>query len=318
VSAPGAPPLAPVAVRWRDGRPLVDLCPVVERFRDPFYDDTITRALARPFALLCRREVPIEELDAAPAAPPAGFVFHLSRCGSTLITRMLAAVPGHVVASEPSLLELLLDPRAPAPWDEAARIRWLRAVVTALGWRRFGDERRLFVKLAPWLTLLLPLVRRAFPAVPWIFVVRDPVEVMVSNLRTPGGRIFPGALDDRLVGVPLAEAVAMSQEEYLARLLGRLCEAALAHLGDGGRVVDYRDLPACVTDELPAHFGLGLDAHDRDRMRAVTGVHAKAPHLPWREDSAAKQRAADAEVRDAAARWVAGPYARLLAARARG
>ena len=35
----------------------------------------------------------------------------------------------------------------------------------------------------------LPLFRAAFPKTPWIFIYRDPVEVMVSLLRKPSGTI---------------------------------------------------------------------------------------------------------------------------------
>lgn len=312
-------PLLPVALRWRDGRPFVDLLPVAERFSDPFWDHTVDRALRRPLTLLCRRTVPLEALEdeAGASAPLAGLIFHLSRCGSTLITRMLAAVPGHVVASEPSVLEALLDPRGAAPWDEEQRIRWLRALILAFGRRRFGDERRLFVKLSPWLTLLLPLVRRAFPEVPWIFVCREPVEVLVSNLTSVGGRALPGMVDERLTGLALEEALALSPEDYLVRLLAGFCETALRDLAEGGRVVDYRDLPEAALDDIPRHFGLALGSDDLERMRAATAVHAKNPLVAWRADSAQKQREAAPEVRAAAEAWLRAPYAALQAARQR-
>jgi hypothetical protein len=36
---------------------------------------------------------------------PDGFVFHMSRCGSTLVAQMLAVVPDHVVVSEAEPLD---------------------------------------------------------------------------------------------------------------------------------------------------------------------------------------------------------------------
>ena len=38
------------------------------------------------------------------------------------------------------------------------------------------------MKFSSWNVLYLPLVRAAFPVVPWVFVYRHPVEVMVANL----------------------------------------------------------------------------------------------------------------------------------------
>ena len=61
------------------------------------------------------------------------------------------------------------------------RIEWLRGVVSALGQPRLGTEKHLFIKFDAWKVLDLPLIRRAFPAVPWIFLYRDPVEVLTSQ-----------------------------------------------------------------------------------------------------------------------------------------
>ena len=48
-----------------------------------------------------------------PALEPSGFVFHLSRCGSTLIANALQTAPGALVLSEPEILAEVLA-RAPS------------------------------------------------------------------------------------------------------------------------------------------------------------------------------------------------------------
>jgi hypothetical protein len=53
-------------------------------------------------------------------------------------------------------------------------------MVAALGQARAG-ETRLFLKLDCWHMRDLPLFRRAFPNTPWVFLYRDPVEVLVSH-----------------------------------------------------------------------------------------------------------------------------------------
>ena len=38
---------------------------------------------------------------------PSGFIFHMSRCGSTVISQMLAALAEHVVVSEAGPIDAL-------------------------------------------------------------------------------------------------------------------------------------------------------------------------------------------------------------------
>ena len=102
MSAPG-PSWAPAQIRWTPSGPLVDWCHLGDlRFADPFFEQTIERAMAHPFNLLFRRATSLAAMGepAQPELKPAGLIFHMSRCGSTLVSRMLAASPENMVLSE--------------------------------------------------------------------------------------------------------------------------------------------------------------------------------------------------------------------------
>src|SRR5580658_10714552 len=64
---------------------------------DPFFQQTVNHALGDPARMLFLRETPVgllaELAREHPGIAPNGFIFHLSRCGSTLVTRMLASLP---------------------------------------------------------------------------------------------------------------------------------------------------------------------------------------------------------------------------------
>jgi len=67
------------------------------RFTDPFFENTVRRAGRRAE----RWTQPLESLTGiAPGPGPAGLIFHVSRCGSTLISQMLSTA-GQLVLSEP-------------------------------------------------------------------------------------------------------------------------------------------------------------------------------------------------------------------------
>ncbi len=100
-------------------------------------------------------------------------------------------------------------------------------MVAAFGRKRSGRERHYVVKLDCWHTLALPLFRRAFPDVPWVFLYRDPVEVLVSQMRQRGMQMVPQYLPPGFYGI--ADTDATMDEDYCARVLGVICRAALDH-----------------------------------------------------------------------------------------
>src|SRR5215216_3426983 len=141
----------PIRLYWLQSSAFVDWCHSGElRFTDPFFDQTIEKCLRHPFNLLFRHQTPVDTLrlrhEARPGLPPTGFVFHLSRCGSTLISQMLAALPQNVVISEAPPLDSALRARFNNPrMTEGMRTLWLQWVVSALGQQRSDDEKYLFI-----------------------------------------------------------------------------------------------------------------------------------------------------------------------------
>lgn len=283
--------------------------------RESFYEDSIRRTLRSPFARLFRYRTGLDDLiaqaDAIPSRMPDGFIFHMSRCGSTLVAQMLAALPHSIVVSEAAPVDTvtqLARATESRAGDHAARA--LRAIIATLGRCRAGDERRYFVKLDSWHALALPLYRRAFPRVPWIFLYRDPVEVLVSQMRQRGTQMLPQVLPPRLYGID--DDAAIPDEDYCARVLAAICNAAADNAGlGGGLMIDYRELPSAATSRIMPHFGIAAGADEQAAMLATAAHDAKSPSQPFEADGAAKQREASEAVRHAADRRLGDIYRRL-------
>lgn len=311
----------PLRMIWRNGKPSLDWGFMGEnRFTESFFEQTVDRCLRHPANLLFRHETGMEVLDellsGKPGIAPNGFVFHLSRCGSTLVAQMLAALESTVVMSEARPIDQVLRAHFQNPdVDEATRVRWLRGVINALAQPRTGRERCFFVKFDSWHVLQLPLIVKAFPQVPWIFLYREPVEVMVSQARQPGAQMIPGAIEPEFLGLKPADS--SSLDEYCARVLGRVCEAAVEYCDCGrGRFVHFRELPGVMTGPLLKFFGLQCSDEEIARMQHASRFNAKTPALTFEEDSALKQRDATDAIKELAQRWIAGPYEKLEQLRA--
>jgi hypothetical protein len=193
---------------------------------------------------------------------------------------------------------------------DAWRIGGLRAIVSALGRKRRPVERHCIVKLDAWHALDLPIVERAFPGVPWFFVYRDPVEVMVSHQRT-ASRFMAPVNAPSLFGIELADAVRMPQEEYRARVLARICDTVLSANPSPAQLVSYTELPGAIERRIAPAFGIELGPEGR----AAARFDAKRPDRTFVPDGEEKRRSASPAIRAAVRRFAAAPYAQLEALR---
>jgi len=309
-------------IYWRDYRPMVDWGHLgTRRFTDPFFAQTIDPCVRHPADLLFRHQTLLDDLGemvvSQPGLRPTGFIFHMSRCGSTLISQMLAAAPRNIVLSEAAPIDDILRGHFRNPYiTEERRVRWLQWLLSVLARRRHPAEQNVFIKFDCWHVMFLPLIRRAFPDVPWVFLYRDPLEVMASAQKQLGGQMIPGVLDPGLFGWDPAMVGRMTLYEYTARVLAKLCEAALAQAQAGrGKLANYRQLPASIWPALMEYWKVDFSAEETSRMLGAAQMNAKNPVLPFEADSQAKRDSATTELRALTQQWLDGVYQQLEAQR---
>jgi hypothetical protein len=310
----------PVRAVWLSGQLYVRWSYLGQvRLREPFFEGSVQHCFLKPFNRLFAPLTPIanlaEMLSVRPSLPPRGFIFHMSRCGSTLVSQMLAASNRNIVVSEASPIDAVVrakDVRPDLPDDEQAQ--WLTAIIAALGQPRRGEQ-NFFLKMENLHTLALPLFRRAFPSVPWIFLYRDPVEVVVSQFHSPGPQMMPRAVDGRANRLAGAFGAKITVDS-MARVLATACGPVAGHYRDGGGLlVNYCELPDAVWGRILPHFGVACSRSDRVAMAAAARYDAKTPTFVFAPDGAAKQHAATTATRAAADKHLRPIYRRLEALR---
>ena len=285
--------------------------------QESFFEDSLRRARRRPINALLKVCTPLGILGkpapADAAATPDGLIFHMSRCGSTLVSQMLAAMPGGIVVSEAPPLDAVVQmvhSHPEAPLDQ--RVALLRGMAAALGRDRFGNRRHYVIKTDSWHSLALPLFRAAFPDTPWVFLFRDPTEVMVSQMRVRGSQTVPGTELDPVFAIP--DPTSLSAEDYIARVLNRVTQAAVDHAEIGGGLfVDYADLPDAVEQRILPHFGIGTDPKALAAMHAAATWDAKAPSFAFEPDAENKRRSASDAVHAASEAYLHDVHRELKA-----
>lgn len=284
-----------------------------EELRDAFMQETVARVAAPETIVHVARD---GVGRAAPDAAPAGLIFHIARCGSTLISQLLRTLDDLVVYAEPQPVNELLAP--PHRWPRSELVGALRTLGVAFARHARG---RYVLKLSSWNTLFCDVLADAFPGTPWVLSLRDPVEVGVSLLAQPPGWFQDAAQASQgLAGLVDPDGAAQSREEFVARTYGAFCAAAARLDAGHGKLVPYESLPAAVWNVVAPHFALSVDAAQRVRMAQEARRQAKAPIGKASEfvsDTALKRRAASPELRraiDACARPQLQRLVRLHAA----
>jgi hypothetical protein len=235
--------------------------------------------------------------------PLAGVVLHASRCGSTAVLSALGSWPGIVTVDEPPDLDVALTQARAGGGTDA-----LDRVVARLG--ALGD--RVIVKADAWHVLEMRRLLAAAPGVPWLFVHRDPAEILVSHSRQPGSHTVPGVLSPIWFG----PAQTVHPLPHAAAVLSAIFGAVTPYAGPQ-TMVGHGELPEAVPGRLAAHFDLDPAAVDRAALAAVMARHAKRPYEPYVDDRAEKQQDVSAVI-EALVAFVVGPaYRELLRRRDR-
>jgi len=255
-------------------------------------------------------------------------VFHESRCGSTLVANVLTKYnpEQHRVYSEPSppinaMIMICGEDDDGCSPEDAQRL--LRDTLYLMGRSDDHREERFFVKFQSLLSTKIGLFQETFPQVPFMYVYRDPVQVMVSQLRVPKIRNAncvrrqssgTSSRVQRLLG--RARPVGVDPVEYCAAHLASLTESAAYELDDEdslGVPVNYRDLPdALWSDWLPPLLNLG-EPVDVDDLKQVAGQYSKGrDNSPlkgeFHEDNAKKDDAATDAMKSAALKYMQRSY----------
>lgn len=226
------------------------------------------------------------------------FIFHMSRCGSTLVTQMLATSDRFFVISEPPIVNALLDPALVLP-NEYSKMELLRAIIYAIESCKPKHVEFTFVKFRSWNTLFLDKILEQFPKTEWMFVHRNGLEVLESVLRDPPGWLRSRDTYERLfsphLGLSLGELRQLHDDEYAIRVLGTFCKTALEQKSSRALYIDYDHIVEGLPSILEKAWKLNLTPFEGENMFARTKIYSKDPRKTqkFEPDGEKKRQAAN-------------------------
>jgi hypothetical protein len=310
-------PVDAVVVDGRPGLMWMNMADV--SLSEPFFQQTVARArINHPDRgeLFTEFDTLVQLEKALPSVQPAGFIFHSSRCGSTLVANACREVTDSIVLSEANAIDKLvarfITDAPQGSIKESIYSILLRGVINALGQHRTGNERHLFVKFACCSVSQIRRITRIWPDVPWIFLYRDPVETIVSNLKTVPSWLID---EDRrvlahIVGTSTEAVAEMTLEELCARSIGSFYLTAHGIANGNSMLLNYNQLSVPVISSILNFFKINPSSKELERIATVSRIYSKEDRgtRTFVPDSDAKHELASDLVREMAERWAKGPY----------
>lgn len=262
-----------------------------KRFAEPFFDETILKCLSHPFNSKHFKVVSNMELlepwsRAMEQVKLSAIIFHVSRCGSTLLTQLLSLMQQNIVLSEVPFLDEIL--RLPYQTKEVSKEKaesLFNAAITFYGQVRFSGEQQLFLKTDSWHILFYRQLRKLYPNVPFVLLYRAPDEVACSHQKKRGMHSIPNLLEPGIFGWSPGNIKELSLDVYLSRVLETYFAAYLeiASLDDNILLANYNEGIPVILNRIVDKIGLVLSDNEWEKVRERAGYDAKQPGKKFSE-----------------------------------
>lgn len=263
-------------------------------FAEPFFDESVVKikglnsehAGISSVSDLALFEEWSNDLD---AIEPSAFIFHISRCGSTLVSQLLTESSEHIVLPEvPFFDDLLRLPYQYSDFAAQTTSRLLTAAMKYYGQKRRGMEQHLFVKADSWHLFFYEQLRQLYPNTPFVLMYRNPNEVFSSLKRVPALQSVPGLIEPEVFGFD-SDEVPQEQDIYIAQVLEKYLQQYHKIIATDNKflLLNYSEGPMPMIKKIAAFSHITLDAQNIATMEERSRYHSKKPGEAFSEISPA-------------------------------
>ncbi|SFD63659.1 hypothetical protein SAMN05518672_102727 [Chitinophaga sp. CF118] len=261
------------------------------RMIKPFFDETIQICRIKQrerssLESLCNIDFMLDACKDLISLEPASFIFHVSRCGSTLISQAFSSPEENIVIAEAPLLDEILRAAEKQPEIGASRETWFKAAVKAMGQKRNFRETDYLIKLDSWHIHFYDLLREWYPQTPFFFLYRRPDEVIASHDKRRGIHAVPGMIPPALLktnepahfGADFNRYTAQVLEQYYSKMQD-ICR--LNH--PNNFFFDYADGSNKMMEAFSQFTGISIK--DSDQMNLRLKYHSKSSQEVFKPDA---------------------------------
>ncbi|MFB9076942.1 sulfotransferase family protein [Flavobacterium procerum] len=246
---------------------------------DPFFDDTIAKCRAhsynsKRFKLVSTVENLIEWSNEIESVELKALIFHVSRCGSTMLSQSLASSDENVMISEAGIIDQILRSEA---FDLQSKSVLLKAVISLLGQKRFSEQKNIILKLDAWSVFVASYLRKLFPKIPFALLYRNPAEVLRSHQKNSGMHMVPNIIPASVFDITQSELHELSLPQYRALVLEKYFKAFLYFYGKDNNVtlLNYNEGMKNVVEKFISFAKLQYSDEEIEIMLERLNSHSK-------------------------------------------
>jgi len=266
-------------------------------FTDPFFNETILKAScleinSRQYRSVSDLNILTELANTIHPVEPTAFIFHISRCGSTLLSQTLGLHDEHIILSEVSFIDDLLKLLTIDEWLINVEYQAiLKAAIGLYGRRNSTNKKRLFIKTDSWHLYYLPLFRLLYPSTPFLLLFRKPDEVLYSQQKKRGMHAVPGLISDSILGIKSNKTNIANFDGHMIKVI----ESYYASLNkftqndDLSFLANYDEGIEQIINRLANYINIDIDENYRKLINERCLYNAKFPDQVFKVEYSNKE-----------------------------
>lgn len=188
----------------------------------------------------------------------------------TLVANAMEATGHFSVISEASYLTNLLLDHQHSEQDKAEVIRLL-----------LSSYSNPLVKFNAWDVDFLPLIHKAFPSTPMVFLIREPKAILTSHQRLSGIHMVPGNPVARQIGINAKQPLLDYQVSVLIRLMETMIIQRSKLPPELVMTLDYKDIDLNIIIRIATFFGCQINQVQKEETGQMIKWYSKDTKTPY-------------------------------------
>lgn len=261
-------------------------------FDRPFFDETIIQCKqhpynSSPFKCISSIENMIEWSETFSEMVSVTFIFHISRCGSTLLSQLIGLDSKYVVLAEvPFFDEILRLPYKLKNISKQLQNKALQAAIKLVGQNSSKKPQHLFIKTDSWHISFHKTLRQLYPTAAFILLYRSPDEVVYSHQKLRGMQSVPGLIEPEVFRLTQIEIANMTLDIYTAKILEKymlLFEEIVNH-DSQSLLLNYKQGAISMIKQLGEYLNIEWSKEHLLQMQDRSHFHSKHPQQNFNKE----------------------------------
>lgn len=252
-----------------------------KEFHEPFFDSTLRECKALPinqsrYHPTGTLDVLIEWATQIEVIQPTAFIFHISRCGSTLVSQLLGLLKTNLILSEVPFIDDLLRYNFK---NNHSSLKFVKSGIDFYCAKRTPYLENVFIKCDSWHIHFYEELRLLYPTTPFFLLYHKPDRVIQSHQKIRGMHAVPGLIDLEIFNLKQEEIFGISQDEYLAKVIEGYLAAyiRIVKKDEMALLLNFSSGPLEILNKICSVTGIQIDDTDFLKINNRINFHSKHP-----------------------------------------